>query len=197
MQRTLVLGTNNKHKVAEIEPLLEGLPVRLRAAGEYGYFNPDENGSTAEENALLKAHTAMVLSGEWAIADDTGLEIDALDGRPGIHAARYAGPECNFDNNIRKALSELENVPDEKRTARFVCVIALCRPGHEPLTFRGECAGRILRARRGTGGFGYDPVFMMEGLDKTFAELSAAEKNTLSHRARAVTACRRTLETLL
>jgi len=197
MKRLLVIGTGNEHKVQEIAPLLAGLPVILRAAGEYGLFQPEENGKTAEENAILKAREALGLSGEWAIADDTGLDIHALGGRPGIHAARYAGPRCNFDDNMRKVLSEMENVPDEKRTAAFFCVIALCRPGHAPLTFRGECKGSICRERHGSGGFGYDPIFLMAGMKKTFAELSAEEKNRFSHRAHAVLACRRTLETLL
>jgi XTP/dITP diphosphohydrolase len=197
MNRILVIGTGNKHKVGEVAPLLSGLPIILRAAGEYGPFHPDESGGTAEENAIIKARAALALSGEWAIADDTGLDIRALGGRPGIHAARYAGPRCDFDDNIRKVLGEMEDVPDEQRTATFFCVIALCRPGHAPLTFRGECKGRICRRRQGSGGFGYDPIFLMDEMDKTFAELSAEEKNRLSHRARAVTACRRTLETLL
>ena len=197
MTRILVLGTGNKHKVQEIAPLLAGLPITLRAAGDYGPFHPDESGTTAEANAIIKARAAMELSGEWAIADDTGLEIDALGGQPGIYAARYAGPECNFDNNIRKVLRELRGVADEKRTATFYCVIALCRPGHEPQTFRGVCPGRIGAERRGTGGFGYDPIFAMQGLDKTFAELSGDEKNRLSHRALATLMCRKTLERLL
>jgi len=197
MDRVLVIGTGNKHKAREIAPLLTGLPLILRAAGEYGLFGPEENAKTAEENAIIKARGALELSGEWAIADDTGLDIHALGGRPGVHAARYAGPRCDFDDNIRKVLGEMENVPDEKRTATFFCVIAFCRPRHEPLIFHGECRGRICRSRQGSGGFGYDPIFLMDGLDKTFAELSPEEKNCLSHRARAVTAFRRTLETLL
>jgi XTP/dITP diphosphohydrolase len=197
MNRILVLGTGNKHKVGEIAPLLEGLPITLRAAGEYGPFHPDESGTTTEANAIIKARAAMELSGEWAIADDTGLEVDALGGQPGIYAARYAGPECDFNKNMQKVLRELQGVPDEKRTARFVCAIAFCRPGHEPLTFRGDCPGRIGHDRRGGGGFGYDPIFFMQGLDKTFAELSAEEKNTISHRALAVKAFRRALETIL
>ncbi|MGD0094703.1 MAG: non-canonical purine NTP pyrophosphatase, partial [Planctomycetota bacterium] len=143
MNRILVLGTNNPHKVQEIAPLLAGLPITLRAAGEYGHFQPEEDGNTAEENALIKARTALELSGEWSLADDTGLDIRALGGRPGIHAARYAGPQCNFDDNIRKVLSEMAQVPDAERQAAFFCVIALCRPGQEPRTFRGECTGRI------------------------------------------------------
>jgi XTP/dITP diphosphohydrolase len=128
----------------------------------------------------------MELSGEWSISDDTGLEVDALDGRPGIHAARYAGPQCSFEDNINKLLGELGGVPDEKRTARFVCVIALCCPDREPVIMKGSCAGRIRRAKAGAAGFGYDPVFGIDELGKTFAELTMEEKNRISHRGRAV-----------
>jgi XTP/dITP diphosphohydrolase len=195
--RTLVLGTGNKHKVQEIAPLLAGLPLTVKAAGEYGPFDPDETGSTLEENALIKARAARALSGEWSISDDTGLFIDALDGRPGIYAARYAGPNCSFADNIRKVLVELDGVPLEKRTATFACVIALCRAGEEDLLFRGECKGRIALAERGAGGFGYDPVFVIDNLQKSFAELGTEEKNTISHRAIATRLCRQALESLL
>lgn len=195
--RTLVLGTGNKHKVHEIAPLLAGLPVMVKAAGEYGPFDPDESGSTLEENALIKSRAALDLSKEWSISDDTGLFIDALDGRPGIYAARYAGVGCSFADNIRKVLGELQGVPLEKRTASFACVIALCRPGQEPLTFRGECKGHISLAERGNGGFGYDPIFVIDELQKSFAELTTEEKNRVSHRSIATKACRAALEKLL
>ncbi|HEY3320578.1 MAG TPA: RdgB/HAM1 family non-canonical purine NTP pyrophosphatase [Planctomycetota bacterium] len=195
--RTLVIGTGNKHKVVEITPHFAGLDLTLKAAGEYGSFNPDENGTTLEANAIIKAQAAMKLSGEWAIADDTGLEIDALGGRPGIYAARYAGPQCNFEDNIRKVLDEMAGVPVEKRGAKFLCVIALCRPGHPPQTFRGVCPGQIATTRRGAGGFGYDPIYIVSGLNKTFAEMTADEKNSLSHRALATKLCRAELERLL
>lgn len=194
--QTIVIGTGNPHKVQEIAPLLAGLDVKLRAAGEYGPFNPVEDGGTLEANAIIKARAAMELSKEWAISDDTGLEIDALGGRPGIYAARYAGEGCTFADNIRKVLREMEGVPIEKRTAKFACVIALCRPGHEPQTFRGECKGWIRTEPRGSGGFGYDPIFVISGIEKTFAELSAEEKNTISHRAIATKLCRKAIEEL-
>lgn len=197
MKRTLVLGTGNRHKLGEIEPLLGGLDVSLRTAGEYGTFAPVENGATLEANAILKAENALHLSNEWSFADDTGLEVDALGGRPGIHAARYAGPSCEPSKNIDKLLHELQGVPTERRTARFVCVIAFCRPGIPPQTFRGSCAGHILTTRRGTSGFGYDPVFLVDGLDKSFAEMSMDEKNRLSHRACAVKLFRTELVKLL
>ena len=195
--QTLVLGTGNKHKVQEIAPLLTGLPFTVKAAGEYGPFDPDETGSTLEENALIKARAALELSGEWAISDDTGLFIDGLDGRPGIYAARYAGPGCSFADNVRKVLGEMQGIPLEKRTATFACVIALCRPGQEPQLFRGECKGRISLAERGTGGFGYDPIFVIDELQKSFAELSTEEKNRVSHRSIATKMCRAALEKLV
>lgn len=184
------MGTGNKHKAAEIAPLLSDLNIILRPASDYGHFDPAENGSTLEENALIKARAAMMLSNEWSIADDTGLFVDAINGRPGIYAARYAGPACTFDDNIRKLLSELDGVPDDKRGATFSCVIALCRPGFSSVTYRGDCRGRIVRARRGTGGFGYDPIFVIDGVNKSFAELTAKEKNNISHRSIAVKKCR-------
>jgi XTP/dITP diphosphohydrolase len=197
--RTLVLGTGNPHKVKEIEPLLQspGLPIAVKTASSYGAFDPDESGSTLEENAIIKAEAAMNLSREWAIADDTGLFIDALDGRPGIYAARYAGEHCSFADNIRKVLSEMRGVPEDRRSATFACVIALCRPGEKPLTFRGECKGAMTSVERGAGGFGYDPIFLVAGLNKTFAELSAEEKNRRSHRSIATRLCREKLEQLL
>jgi XTP/dITP diphosphohydrolase len=199
MSLILVIGTGNEHKVKEIAPLLlaTGLNLELRAAAGFGAFEPDENGRTLEENAIIKAQEALKLSRQWSIADDTGLEVDALGGRPGIYAARYAGPGCNFEDNIRKLLDELKDVPLEKRTAKFLCVIALCRPGQPPQTFRGACEGWISIQRRGSGGFGYDPVFVVKDFNKTFAELSAEEKNLVSHRARAVIMCRQALEKLL
>jgi len=195
--RILVVGTNNRHKLQEIAPILEPLGLPLKAAGELGVFDPAETGQTLEENALIKAQAALKLSGEWSIADDTGLEVDALGGRPGIYAARYAGEGCSFDDNINKMLGELAGVPLEKRGAKIVCVIALCLPGEPAMTFRAECAGRILEARRGAHGFGYDPIFEVDRLEKTFAELTIEEKNRLSHRARAVKLLRAQLQKLL
>lgn len=198
-RNVLVLGTGNKHKVDEIAPLLSASRVvfDLRAAGEYGAFDPVEDGSTLEENALIKARAALKLSGEWSIADDTGLFVDALNGRPGIYAARYAGVGCSFADNIQKLLGELEGVPPGQRGAAFSCVIALCRPDFEPLLFRGECRGHIALQPRGEGGFGYDPVFVIDGLNKSFAELTPEEKNRVSHRSIAVKRCREMLEELL
>lgn len=199
IRKILVLGTGNNHKVAEISPLLNetGLNLDVRTASSYGAFDPDESGVTLEENALIKARASMALSGEWSISDDTGLFVDALNGRPGIYAARYAGIGCTFADNIRKLLGELEGIPQGLRGATFSCVIALCRPGHEPLTFRGDCRGHISLRPSGEGGFGYDPVFVIDAVDKSFAELTTAEKNSISHRSLAVKKCREALKGLL
>ena len=199
MSCILVIGTGNPHKVEELAPVLlaTGLPLDLRPASAFGSFHPDENGATLEANAIIKAQAALELSGEWALADDTGLFVDALDGRPGIYAARYAGPGCSFADNVRKLLRELDGVPEPRRGAQFSCVIALCRPGQPPLTFRGDCPGRIVTQPSGGGGFGYDPVFAPAGYEKTFAEIPAAEKNRISHRALATFACRAELTKLL
>jgi len=197
MKRTLIIGTGNTHKVSEIAPLLAGLDFDLKAAGEYGPFAPVEDGDTLEANAEIKARAAIELSGEWAIADDTGLFIDALDGRPGIYAARYAGEHCSFADNIKKVLGEMRGVPDEKRTATFSCVIAFARPSEAIKLFRGDCKGEITTGPRGNGGFGYDPIFVISSVKKSFAELSAGEKNGISHRSIAVKQCRDFLSKLL
>lgn len=187
--KTLVIGTGNKNKVAEILPLLEGLGLSPRPATTYGHFDPVEDGKSLEDNATIKAVAAMKLSGEWSIADDTGVYVDALDGRPGIYAARYAGEGCQFIENVKKVLRELEGVPDEKRTATFATVIAFRRPGHEVVTFRGEIKGRMLSEFRGSAGFGYDPIFLVDGHGKTFAEMDTTTKNKISHRAIAMKKC--------
>ena len=196
--KRIVVATRNPGKLREIREALAGLPVELVAADEIpGAPEVEELGETFFDNAAQKALALARHSGLPALADDSGLEVEALGGAPGVYSARYAGPECDFDKNMRKVLEELQGVPDDKRAARFVCVIALCRPGHEPQAFHGECPGRIGHERRGRGGFGYDPIFFMQGQDKTFAELTPEEKNTISHRALATKACRKELERLL
>jgi XTP/dITP diphosphohydrolase len=157
----------------------------------------EEDGRTFEENAIKKAREVSAATGLPALADDTGLEVDALDGAPGVFSARYAGEPPDYDSNNEKLLHELEGVRDEERTARFRCVIALAMPGGEVRTVEGTTRGRILRARRGDGGFGYDPLFLPDGFSKTYAEMSAKEKNACSHRGRAVRAARAMLEDVL
>lgn len=202
---SLIVGTGNENKVAELAPLLSGLGLALIAANrlaENDKFNPVEDGDSLEANAIIKANAALDLLRKakfdgWAISDDTGVFVDALDGRPGIYAARYAGEGVPFHANIKKVLEELGDTPYEKRTATFTTVIALCRNKHEPLTFKGSLHGKILKSPRGNSGFGYDPVFEIDGIGKTLAELSASDKNIISHRAIAVNLCRIKLRLLL
>ena len=195
--RTLVIGTGNKNKAEEIIIMLSGLPLDIRIAGDYGPFDPDENGKTLEENAAIKAQAAFDLTGEWSIADDTGLFIDALNGEPGICAARYAGKHADWQSNIEKVLKGLDGVPLDARTAKFGCVIALCRPKEPMELFRGKYSGFIATERRGDIEFGYDKIFMMADQNKTFAEITKEEKNAISHRGQAVRNCRERLEKLI
>jgi XTP/dITP diphosphohydrolase len=183
----LVLATGNRHKVEEIGTMLKDLGIRVRSLAEFsGAPEVVEDGTTYEENALKKARSAAAFTGRPALADDTGLEVDALDGRPGLYAARFAGEGCSFEDNINKLLGLLNGVPLERRGARFVCVLALVTPGGRQEVVRGELSGRITEARSGVGGFGYDPVFFATEAAATLAELTPEEKNRISHRRRAV-----------
>jgi XTP/dITP diphosphohydrolase len=182
-----ILATFNRDKLRELTALL-GLPgVALRALCDLpGAVAPEETGATLCENALLKARAALALTGRPAIADDTGLEVDALGGRPGIHAARYAGPGASYADNRARLLAELDGVEPARRAARFRCACVACLPDGRDLVAEGVLEGRITLAPRGESGFGYDSLFEVGGLGRTMAELSDAEKNALSHRARAV-----------
>jgi len=187
----LVLASRNRKKIAEMQTLLnEGASdeIVILSLDDVGFEGDiEENGTTFEENALIKAKAASEFSGLGAIADDSGLMVDALDGAPGVYSARFAGDHGDDEANNRKVFSLMENVPDEKRTGRFVSVIACVLPGcDEPISVRGEAEGIILREYRGEGGFGYDPMFYYPPLDKTFAELTSDEKNAVSHRGQAV-----------
>ena len=184
-----ILATFNRDKLRELAALL-GLPgLSLRALCDVpGAVAPEESGSTLRENALLKARAALALTGGPVIADDTGLEVDALGGRPGIHAARYAGPGASYADNRAKLLTELDGVEPVRRGARFRCACVACLPDGRELLAEGVLEGRITLAPRGANGFGYDAVFEVADLGRTMAELSDAEKNALSHRARAVRA---------
>ena len=182
----LVLATRNQHKVSEISDMLADLGIRVRSLAEFaGAPEVIEDGTTYAENALKKARSAAAFTGKPALADDTGLEVDVLDGEPGVHAARYAGEHCSFQDNIRKLLTALKGVPKEQRAARFVCVMALVMPDGREELVRGELEGRITEEPAGVGGFGYDPVFFSLQAKKTLAELSPDEKNRISHRRRA------------
>ncbi len=182
-----VLATFNRDKLRELSALL-GLPgITLTAlCDEPGATAPEETGATLRENALIKARSALRLTGLPVIADDTGLEVDALGGRPGVHASRFAGQGATYADNVRKLLAEMQGVGPARRTARFRCACVACLPDGRELVADGVLEGRIIGAPRGANGFGYDPVFEVEGLGRTLAELSDAEKNALSHRARAV-----------
>lgn len=186
----LLIATGNQHKVQEIESILDDVPFRIRSTNEFpGYTDVEENGKTYEDNALLKARTWHRRKSMWTLADDSGIEVDALDGRPGVLSARYA---ATSDARIARMLDEMSRVKDPaKRTARFVSVVALCGPGGVERIVRGTCEGRIAFEPRGNGGFGYDPIFIPDGFKgKHLAELGDAVKNTISHRARALAAMR-------
>ena len=183
----LVVGSRNEKKKREIERILGGLPVELKSLADF----PDapeveEDADSFEGNARKKARVLADALGEWVIADDSGLEVDALGGRPGVRSARYAGDGATDADRCRKLLGELAGVPRERRTARFRCAIALARPGEVVLAAEGCCEGLIAEQPAGSGGFGYGPVFYHPGLGRTFGELSAAEKDGVSHRGRAL-----------
>ena len=205
--RTAILASQNKKKIKEIRDILVKYDMDVITRDDAGLPKDDieETGTTFEENSLLKAATIMemikadpVLNDKYhespVIADDSGLMVDALGGAPGVHSARYAGEEHDFDANNTKLLAELKDVPADKRTAHFVTVITMIYPGGEKLVARGECHGHITSEKRGEGGFGYDPVFVPDGYDKSFAELGTDFKNTISHRARALEELERMLE---
>jgi XTP/dITP diphosphohydrolase len=186
----LVLASGNAGKQREFAALLAPLGMQLLLQSALGIDSVAETGTTFEANALLKARHAASRARLPALADDSGLEVDALDGRPGVWSARYAGATATDADNNARLLSELAGVPPERRGARYCCVLALVRSADDaaPLIARGSWQGRIGTRAAGAGGFGYDPLFVPEGHDVTAAELPAQQKNTLSHRGRALAA---------
>ncbi len=186
-KRVLVLATGNPGKVKELNDLLSGSGWLVRSLKEVaGEVEIEESGRTLEENAAIKARFVWELTGIPALADDTGLEVDALDGRPGLYSARYAGPEADSASNRRKLITELQHITDPAgRSARFRTVLVYIS-GDDVRHFEGVCTGTILAAERGSGGFGYDPVFRPDGYRQTFAELDPEVKNRISHRGRAL-----------
>ncbi|MDW7711289.1 MAG: XTP/dITP diphosphatase [Deferrisomatales bacterium] len=184
---TLLVATRNPGKARELRELLapEGIEV-LGLAGMPGAPEVTEDGSTFRDNARKKARALAEWAGVPVLADDSGLEVEALGGRPGVLSARYAGPGSSDQDNNRRLLEELHGVPPERRGAAFVCAMALVVPGWEDTEAEGRLEGRILESPRGRGGFGYDPLFSVEGMDRTLAELEVGEKNRFSHRARAL-----------
>jgi len=204
--RPIVLATRNPGKLREIRQVLGEMPVEVLALDAYADVpEPDETGQTFAENARDKALYYARATRHWCLADDSGLEVDAVGGAPGVHSARYAAGDCppGADRaaidaaNNRRLLAELADVPDQRRTARFVCHLALACPDGILLEARGTVEGRIARSPRGRNGFGYDPLFLLPELGRTAAELPAEEKNRLSHRGQAVRLLARKLKDLL
>jgi len=190
--RQLILATGNGHKVAEFDGLLAGMGFEVLSASVCGGMpEVDETGATFAANARLKAEALAAKAPEdtWVLADDSGLEVDALDGAPGVYSARYAGLNASDAANRDKLLEALRDIPDDRRTARFRCVLCLFR-GLEELLYEGRCEGRIAKVAVGNKGFGYDPIFIPEGHEQTFGELGERVKARLSHRAKAVAAFR-------
>lgn len=189
-----IIATNNKKKLLELERILKPLGIDAITAREAGVELDDveETGTTFAENAFIKADAAFKKTGLPSVADDSGLCVDALDGRPGIYSARYAGDNATDEEKISKLLTELEGVEDEKRTAHFACAICCILPDGSKIEVEGRCQGKIALEPCGDGGFGYDPVFMYG--DKSYAQLSAEEKDAVSHRGQALRKLKAELE---
>jgi len=179
----LVFATNNHHKFEEVRDILRKLPLELIPLKKFNQIlEIDETGKTFAENALLKAKVVYQYTKIWTIADDSGLEVWALNGAPGIYSARFAGDSPNYPANNKKLLKLMENIPDSNRQAQFRCVVAIVGPDFRRIC-EGMVKGKIIRKLRGTKGFGYDPLFIPDGYNKTFAELEESLKNQISHRA--------------
>lgn len=191
----LLLATNNKAKVKEYARLLQGIPYRIVSLEDVNISEQiEETGKSFEENAVLKAKRYAELSGLTTMADDSGLEVDALGGEPGVRSARYAGDGASDKERIDFLLNKLLDVPWEKRQAQFRCVIAIAHPDGRVQICQGQCSGILTFAPLGDNGFGYDPIFYLPDLHKTMAELSISEKNTISHRGKAAEKARKTLQ---
>ncbi|MDR1243779.1 MAG: XTP/dITP diphosphatase [Endomicrobium sp.] len=187
MIKKIILATTSKYKEEEIKSLLKDLDIEVMSMTSFDkYPKTREDGKTLEDNAIKKAKEAAKFFNSWVLADDTGLEVDYLNGAPGIFTARYAGKECSFQDNIKKLLYVLKDVPFEKRTARFRTVIAIASPSGQLYLSTGEIYGIINLIEQGQYNFGYDPIFYIPEYNKTFAELTPDIKNTISHRAKAL-----------
>lgn len=185
MLKELVIASHNKGKIAEFEKMLAPLGVKIYSADDLNLPDVEETGITFAENAILKAEALAKISGKPCLADDSGLCVDALGGRPGVYSARYA-PNRDFDKAIEMLVGELNESKSDDWSAHFSCVLALKRPNKEIELFEGRVDGKIIEHRRGENGFGFDPVFVPDGYEKTFAEMSADDKKKISHRGRAV-----------
>lgn len=193
--KELVVATRNRGKLKEIRAALAGVVEAVRSAADFpGFTETVEDGATFAENALKKAREAMRFTGLPALADDSGLVVEALDGRPGVHSARFAGEGADDAANNRKLLAEMEGIPPERRLAAFECAMAFVAPDGAERLFGGRVGGRILTEERGGEGFGYDPLFLVDGFGRTMAELALAEKNAISHRGQALRQFREYLE---
>jgi XTP/dITP diphosphohydrolase len=187
----IVLATNNRDKIREIKNILSGLPAEILTGEDFpGFPKVDETGKTLEENAILKAESIFRFTRLPSLADDSGLEVEALNGAPGVLSSRFAGEHCSYQDNNRKLLRLIKDVPLEKRKAKFVCVVAIAKGIDEITTVRGEVRGVIATEEKGENGFGYDPIFFIPRLNRNFAQLTLDEKNKISHRALAFTKAR-------
>lgn len=195
MKKTIVAATQNKHKIEEIEAIMKEFGLSVISRDEAGVPDIDvvEDGETFEENSYKKAYEIMKLCNNITIADDSGLEVDCLDGAPGVYSARFAGKDGDDEANNRKLVELIKDVPYEKRTGRFVSVITMVFPNGETITSRGEVEGHIVLKKQGSNGFGYDPLFVPVGYDRTFGEIDAEIKNRISHRANALIGLREKL----
>nr|WP_263325523.1 XTP/dITP diphosphatase [Neobacillus sp. Marseille-Q6967] len=194
----VIIATKNPGKAKEFEHIFASRGYAVRTLLDFPEIEDvEETGATFEENATIKAESVSKQLNKIVIGDDSGLMVDALEGRPGIYSARYAGEQKDDQANIDKMLTELAGVPEEKRTARFYCALAVAIPGNETITVSGTCEGKILEARRGTNGFGYDPVFFVPTKRVAMAELSSDEKNKISHRANALKKLEGILDSIL
>ncbi|MCA1063604.1 XTP/dITP diphosphatase [Rossellomorea sp. AcN35-11] len=187
MKKSVIIATKNRGKAKEFQHMFAPYGYEVKTLLDMPHIEDvEETGRTFEENAILKAETVAQELGELVIADDSGLAIDALEGRPGVYSARYAGEEKSDEANMEKVLGELQDVEESKRSARFQCVLAIAGPGMETKTVSGTCEGMILQEKRGTNGFGYDPIFFIPALNKSMAELTPDEKSQISHRGNAL-----------
>jgi len=196
MEKIIVAATQNKHKIEEIDAITSQFGMKIIARDEAGVPKVDvvEDGETFEENSYKQAYEIMKLCGKITIADDSGLVVDCLDGAPGVYSARFAGVDGDDEANNRKLVELIKDVPFEERTARFVSVITMVFPDGETVVARGEVEGNLVLEKQGKNGFGYDPLFVPVGYDKTFGEIDPAIKNKISHRANALVALKEKLE---
>jgi XTP/dITP diphosphohydrolase len=184
----IVLATNNRDKIKEIKGIFSGLLVEVLTLEDFpGFPNVEETGKTLEENAILKAETIFRFTHLPSLADDSGLEVEVINGAPGVLSSRFAGEHCSYQDNNRRLLSLMEDIPPERRGAKFVCVVAIAKEVDNIVTVKGEVNGIITTEEKGENGFGYDPIFFLPQLNRTFAQLTLEEKNKISHRAQAFT----------